>query len=140
MLAVAGPDNRADVWDIATQTKRGAGLVHGNSVNALAFFPDGLRLATGADDGTTRIWDTSSGKELSRYELGDGHAVQNISIAPSPGRILIESSGRFDIWDYDDLSPTQYVNFGEPVFDEGWDDVGHVFATFASGSAVIHRS
>lgn len=137
LLAVAGPDNRADVWDIATQTRLGAGLVHGRAVNALAFFPDGIRLASGSEDGTTRIWDTSSGRELDRYELGDSHPVQAITLAPSPGRILVESSGRFDIWDYDALSPSQYVNFGEPVFARGWDDVGHVFATFASGSALM---
>jgi WD40 repeat protein len=33
-------------------------------VRAMAFNPDGTRIVTAADDGTTRIWNTTTGKEL----------------------------------------------------------------------------
>jgi hypothetical protein len=35
---------------------------HTNSVTAVAFSPDGRTLATGANDGALRLWETATGK------------------------------------------------------------------------------
>jgi WD40 repeat protein len=53
------------LWDAGTgkllRTLRG----HGNDIHALAFSPDGKRLASmSRADGTTRIWDVAGGQEL----------------------------------------------------------------------------
>jgi WD40 repeat protein len=42
---------------------------HTAPVGPLAFSPDGAVLATGADDGTVRLWDPKTGKELARLEV-----------------------------------------------------------------------
>ena len=50
-------------------------------VVSAAFSPDGARVVTASDDGTARIWDAASGKELA--PLG-GHTSEVASAAFSP--------------------------------------------------------
>jgi WD40 repeat protein len=79
----------------------GAGLatqMFGN-VGAVAWSPDGARLATGSSDGTARIWDATSGKEASTLP---GHNGSINSLAWSPdGRWLATGSddNTARIWD-----------------------------------------
>jgi WD40 repeat protein len=40
---------------------------HTGIVGPMAFSPDGKRLATGADDGTVRLWDSHAGREVARF-------------------------------------------------------------------------
>ncbi|MDY3562810.1 PQQ-binding-like beta-propeller repeat protein [Gemmata sp. JC673] len=44
---------------------------HTARVRPMCFSPDGKVLATGADDGTVRLWDPSTGKELARLTAPD---------------------------------------------------------------------
>jgi WD40 repeat protein len=39
---------------------------HTESVECVAFAPDGKRLASGGKDGTVRLWDVATGKEVAR--------------------------------------------------------------------------
>jgi len=39
-----------------------------NDVNSVAFTPDGKALASGSLDGTVKLWDISTGKELRSLE------------------------------------------------------------------------
>src|SRR4051812_48230473 len=48
-----------------------ARLRHGDRVNALAYSPDGTRLASASRDGTVKVWDLGNGRELLTYR---GHA------------------------------------------------------------------
>jgi WD40 repeat protein len=45
------------VWDLATRQELGPFRGHRGDVNALAFSPDGSRIATASDDTTVLIWD-----------------------------------------------------------------------------------
>lgn len=47
----------------------------------LAFSPDGTRLAGGVQDGTIRLWDTATGKELSVLDV-EGSWVRGVSFSP----------------------------------------------------------
>jgi WD40 repeat protein/serine/threonine protein kinase len=65
---------------------------HGHHVNAVAFDLDGRRLATASDDGTVKVWDAVTGREVLTVR---GHAGNVSAVAFSPdGRRLASASGQ----------------------------------------------
>jgi WD40 repeat protein/serine/threonine protein kinase/tetratricopeptide (TPR) repeat protein len=64
-------DWRIFLRDAASSQILGAPLVHPRSVSAIAFSPNGKRIATGSADGIVRLWDVPAGRleaEGLRYE------------------------------------------------------------------------
>jgi WD40 repeat protein len=72
---------------------------HTDEILALAFHPDGKRLATGGRDGAVWLWDLNRGEEMARLP---GHITYIWSLAFSPdGATLASGSGDFTVrlWD-----------------------------------------
>lgn len=86
---------RREDWGDAPVTGDG----HDDKVYNVAFFRDGLRLASASFDRTVRIWDSETGKAISPPFNHDSSVS---SIVVSPGGKLIasgESNGALSIWD-----------------------------------------
>ena len=87
------------LWNVATGQLRQSVFGHTESVECLAFSPDGARLASGGFDSKVKLWDVATGAEVLTL-LGDSVAVVSLTFSPD-GRLLV--SGDLDwtarVWD-----------------------------------------
>src|SRR5207247_2311302 len=78
------------IWDVAAakETARSPYVWHANTYSnpVFVFAPDGKTLAGSVGDGTVRIWDAVSGKQLTRFL--DATPVRDVVITPD-GRTVI---------------------------------------------------
>jgi WD40 repeat protein/DNA-binding SARP family transcriptional activator len=78
-------------------------------INALAFSPGGGYLVTGALDGSIRLWDPSTGRQVDSLSANLGEVTD---LAYSPGGVTIASSsadGTVRLWDADNLDPIMTI-------------------------------
>jgi WD40 repeat protein len=65
---------------------------HKIPVHSIQFSADGKRLLTAGDDGTARLWDTQSGRELLNLG-GRDHKIYSAALFPDDQRILSANQG-----------------------------------------------
>ncbi|MEH2237387.1 nSTAND1 domain-containing NTPase, partial [Nostoc sp.] len=72
---------------------------HANEVSAVSFSPDGKMLASGSDDNTVKLWDTSTDKVIKTL-TGHTNSVCSVSFSPD-GKMLASGSddNTVKLWD-----------------------------------------
>src|SRR5262249_26126299 len=78
------------LWDTVTAQSRAVLAIKPDNELALAFSPDGTRLATALPYHEVRLWDTHTGQEQATLP-GRSAAVKPLLFSPD-GRLLIKSS------------------------------------------------
>ncbi|GER85665.1 hypothetical protein KTAU_42990 [Thermogemmatispora aurantia] len=74
---------------------------HSGWVNAVAWAPDGKRLASGSADGTVRVWEADTGKQLLTYQEHSG-IVLSVAWAPDGRRLASGGEdGTVQVWEAD---------------------------------------
>jgi WD40 repeat protein len=60
---------------------------HLNGVYSVAYSPDGLRIGTGGNDGTVRLWDAETGQPVVGPMAGHEGPVYSVAFSPDGRRI-----------------------------------------------------
>jgi WD40 repeat protein len=90
LLATAGDDGTARLWDVASGRQVHVLVGHGGVVLSAAFSPDAALLATASWDHTVRIWDVASGRQVRVLE---GHNKHVNAAVFSPDGVLLATAG-----------------------------------------------
>ncbi len=97
LLATAGSDSMAKVWEAATGKELITLRGHTQVINDLAFRPEGKVLATASDDKTVKIWDIGSGQELRTLDFNDG-IVWSISYSADGALLATAGDTMVKVW------------------------------------------
>jgi WD40 repeat protein len=79
------------IWDSATGKERLRLDGHMDSIWTVAFSPDGKLLASGSSDGTARLWDAITGKQI--LTLKSDNTLDQVAFSPN-GKLLAAAGGR----------------------------------------------
>ena len=77
---------------------------HGNWVMDVVFSPDGRRLASGSDDGTAKVWDATTGRELitlqgQKLSEPGANIVRQVQFSPDGTRLVSANLQEVIVWD-----------------------------------------
>jgi WD40 repeat protein len=94
-----GSDFAIRVWDVAKRKELRRLEGHTNTVGALAFAPGGKVALSGGRDGSLRLWNIDTGKELARADNTHEDGLRKAAFTPD-GRLVVTSGtdGRIKLW------------------------------------------
>jgi WD40 repeat protein/serine/threonine protein kinase len=98
-LATVDRDGRAiHLCDTRSGATVGVLRGHEGPISALAYSPDGKRLASGSADTTVRVWDPAAGQEVAVLR-GLEKPVEWLAFSPDGRRIFVLAGGSGRLWD-----------------------------------------
>ncbi len=97
-VAVACCDhNQVYLFHVPTGKPEAVLRGHTGSITALVYSPDGQSVATGARDGTVRLWDPATGRERAVLRGSPGFVA--LSYSPDGRRIAVRTGDQVHLWD-----------------------------------------
>jgi WD40 repeat protein len=110
---------------------------HPSGINALAYAPDGTRLASGGRDHTVRVWDVRTGKQLFFFAEHQGQ-IRSLAYS-ADGKKLASNCGKGEliVWDLDSGKPVHRVHSPkERVYGLAFSPDGKVLAAGCTGGLI----
>ena len=98
-LAIGTSAGRLQVLDPPARPPRTRAATAGVPVNSVAYDRAGTLIATGGQNGTTRIWDARTLR--ARTLQAPGGAIRSAAFSPDSGLVLVTSGSTTRLWDAD---------------------------------------
>ena len=76
------------VWDLSSQTELFALTGHKGEVNAVSYSTDGARIVSASDDGTVKLWNADTRKELASLSGPPGRLAQSFMLTRDDSKII----------------------------------------------------
>jgi hypothetical protein len=128
-LAVVPADNKAPTpAELAGEVRQFIG--HTDSIENVAFTPDGKRLVTVSQDATARVWDVATGRETAKF-TGHTEPVRGLALLPDNRRAVTAGwGGAVRLWDLDTGKELQrFVGHVGDVWSVACDAAGKLLIT-----------
>jgi WD40 repeat protein len=149
IIASASADDNVILWDaengnllqilsdVNPEAKEGVGFTGSRSID---FSPDGQILAAGLSDGSVRLWDVNSGKEIGQTFLG--HTARVFAVAFSPDGNILASGGYDDtllLWDVEtgELLYEPLTEHSDSILGLAFDPAGTMLASSSMDNDII---
>jgi WD40 repeat protein len=130
LLATASADKTVAVWRIperGAHTLVGVLARHTDDVNAVAWMPDGRRLACVSEDGRATLWDTRTGALID--EIG-GHTAHCMMVAVSRDGLVatVGEDGRVAVGEPGRPASAEVLHYATSIEGCAWSHSGKVLA------------
>ncbi len=100
LLAITGSvDDTVKVWDVETGQVITNFTKHSDTIQEVAFSPDGTKAITGSNDKTAKVWDVETGQVITNF-TGHSGLVSTSAFSPDGTKAITGSTdGTAKVWD-----------------------------------------
>ena len=130
LIASAGNNRAVKLWNVQNDTVTTLGH-HADTVNSIAFSPNGQLLASGGDDYTFRVWQVSRQREIENSQhITDNTRSQIKAVAFSPnGQRLATAGMHVKLWNTRNWTEVTTLRHDEWVWSVAFSPDGKLLAT-----------
>jgi WD40 repeat protein len=97
LVALGGVKGELELRDAKSGTTTFILKGHEGRLGPLGFSANGRTLASCAVDGFLRLWDVTTGKEVSRYRVPQG--IEALAVTPDGGQVAFAQDSRVTLWE-----------------------------------------
>ncbi len=128
LLATAGNDGTARIWDAKTGEQLLVLAGHSGGVATVAFDPDGTRLLTGGGDGTARVWNITPAATAEVLGSVESSGLTSVSYNADGTRLLTSDWDR-RVWLWNSRTGERVQGFDSACCDADFGRGGSTIAT-----------